>query len=91
MTAPKVDSNHFAYYTDAATCTVKASAGTLVRVIMTDGGATTGLITLKDNATVIAHFQAGTLDGSYEIGVHFDTSLVCVVGNAADDVTVVYR
>ena len=77
----------------ATTTVVKASSGTLYRIII--GTTAAGAITLYDNAseasgTVLGVLRASVGEGSYAFGVRFRNGLV-VVTAAASDITVVYE
>ena len=79
--------------TTAATTVVKASSGTLYRIII--GATAAGAITLYDNASeasgkVIGVLRASIGEGSYAFGLRFRNGLV-VVTAAASDITIIYE
>lgn len=85
------DGNHARIQNLSTEQTVKASAGVLVRVILSNGGATARTFTIKDDTTTLNVLNlpaSATL--AVEFGVAFGTSLKVTPSHAEVDALVIY-
>jgi hypothetical protein len=82
----------------AATTVVKASPGTLLRIVNNKKVAN-GVITIYDNASAASGTKVGTITNpatlldnaqTHEYGCNFNNGLT-IVTSAADDLTVIYK
>lgn len=68
---------------------IKASAGVLYKIVVSLD--CTGTVLIEDDTTDIAAFVAGLVQGTYQFGVPFATSLQCTLSQIADKVLFVYE
>jgi hypothetical protein len=82
----------YRYIATATTTTVKAEAGYIKSITL--GETAAGAITVYDNTagsgTIIAVLKASVVEGTYELGVKFNTGLTIVTAGASK-LTVSYR
>lgn len=92
----KLVANSFSNIVTSTTTVVKASAGTLKRVVINSKGTVASLTTIYNNTSATGA-KIGTIDslnlsGVFEYDVAFSTGLTIVTtGTVAPDITVVYQ
>lgn len=79
----------YTLHSAASTITVKASPGTVHRIIISKL-ALQGTLSLGDDTTEIVHFPIGQVIGSYEVGCWFKTNIKNTLSDANDEVVIIW-
>jgi hypothetical protein len=71
--------------------TVKAAAGVLIRIVVSNGGASAYTLTIKDNTTTLHVLNVPASSSAFfDFGVAFTSSLKITPSNANVDALVIY-
>lgn len=71
--------------------TVKSTAGVLIRIILSNGGATARTLTIKDGSTTLTVLNlAASASAVIEFGIEFASSLKITPSHAEVDALIIY-
>ena len=82
---------NYSQVSTTTTLVVKATPGTVHRLIVSGGAATNGDISLVNDSTTVVKILAGYVGGGViDVGIHFATNIKVTLADAGDEVTVVW-